>query len=486
MGRTFSLGIVLLVCLGLSVEPAWPQTQPAAPPPAAPAPPPSGAPVQPYTPPANQPLPPIPPVPPVPTVGAGQGLTVTQAVQIALTHNFGIQQAALTVAFDRASVAQAQAQLLPTVTFHASYTSATPSTPVTIVPTIAGQPTPITLPASNPPSTLFSLGLTYPLYTGNALQDQVIISEANLASAQAAFAAEAATIVLQTRQAYYAVQAAEAQVRSSQGVVDASQENVRVVQAQVNVGTAPQFNLLQAQSTLATAQQNLTTSKAAAVAAIYSLNTLLNIPLSTIVAPTTPLSLPQPPTDLDALIATGLHERPEIQQGQAVVRSFEAAIDLAKSGLRPAITVTGGPQIQTNSPFTNNPVAWSGQILLSLTVFDGGLTTAKVDTATTQLHEAQVSLATTQQTVESQVRTSYLNLQQAADSLRAAETGLTSAREQLRIAQVRLQAGVGTELDVTNALQTLATSETSAIQAYYSYNLALAQIDQATGVQVRF
>ena len=51
---------------------------------------------------------------------------------------------------------------------------------------------------------------------------------------------------------------------------------------------------------------------------------------------------------------------------------------------------------------------------------------------------------------------------------------------------MRLQAGVGTELDVTNALQTLATAETSSITAYYNYNLALAQIDQATGTQVRF
>ena len=121
--------------------------------------------------------------------------------------------------------------------------------------------------------------------------------------------------MLQTRQAYYAVQAQEAQVTSSQGVVDASQENVRVTQAQVNVGTAPQFNLLQAQSQLAVAQQTLTQSKAAAVSAEYTLDAVLNLPLSTVVAPTTPFGLPQPPPDLNALIQTGLSERAEIQEG---------------------------------------------------------------------------------------------------------------------------------------------------------------------------
>jgi len=488
MSRWYHLGMIALLCVGVAVGPVWPQTTPpASPPPAMPAQPSTpGAPVLPYIPPTNQPLPAIPPVPPVPSVGAGVGLTLTQAVQMALTKNFSIQQAALTVALDRASVAQAQAELIPIIVFKGSYSTATASTPTTIVPTILGTPTPITLPASNPPATIFSLGLTYPLYSGNALQDQVAIAEANLASAQAAFAAEAAAIVLQTRQAYYAVQAQEAQVTSSQGVVDASQENVRVTQAQVNVGTAPQFNLLQAQSQLAAAQQTLTQTKAAAVSAEYTLDAVLNLPLSTVVAPTTPFGLPQPPPDLNALIQTGLSERAEIQEGQAAIQSFQAAIDLAKSGLRPNITVTGGPQIQTNSPFTNNPVSWSGMVALTLTVFDGGVTAAKVQAATVQLEQAQVSLQQTQQAVESQVRASYLNLQQAADQLRAAELGLVSAREQLRIAQVRLQAGVGTELDVTNALQTLATAETSSITAYYNYNLALAQIDQATGTQVRF
>jgi len=222
------------------------------------------------------------------------------------------------------------------------------------------------------------------------------------------------------------------------------------------------------------------------VSAEYTLDTVLNLPLSTVIAPTTALGLPQPPPDLNALIQTGLRERPEIQQARATIQSFQAAIDLAKSGLRPNITITGGPQIQTNSPLTNTPTTWSGMVVLTLTVFDGGVTAAKVQGAEVQLQEAQVSEQQTEQSVESQVRTAYLNLELAADQLRAAQAGLVSAREQLRIANVRLQAGVGTELDVVNALQTLAAADSSVIQGDYNYNLALAQIDQAIGTQVRF
>jgi len=64
------------------------------------------------------------------------------------------------------------------------------------------------------------------------------------------------------------------------------------------------------------------------------------------------------------------------------------------------------------------------------------------------------------------------------------EAGQVSAREALRIANVRFQAGVGTQLDVVTAIQNLAAADAALVQAVYQYNLALAQIDQAVGNQV--
>ncbi|HYM67991.1 MAG TPA: TolC family protein [bacterium] len=471
---------IVLVCivLALPAAPAAAQ-QPPAP--------------TPYTPPSGSGLPVIPAVPAVPTIGRGQSLSLTDAVATALQKNYVIQQAALQVALDRATLAQAEAGLWPTVQYKASYTQQTAGNPQTLPIqgniTISGVPTPfsttITLPGSQTPAYATSFALTYPLYTGNALQDQVTIAQQKVAADQAAFAAQAATIVLQARQAYYNVEAAAALAASGQRAVDASRENVRVTQAQVTVGTSPQFNLLQAQTQLASALQTLAQQKAAAVQAQYTLAIVLNLPQATIVTPATPLGLPNPPQDLNTLIQMALRQRPELQQARANIAGAQAAIDLAKAGLRPNITVSGGPFIQTNNLSSSPPVDWTGTIALTLTIFDGGLTKSKVQAAQVQLQQAQVSEQQTEQSVESQVRTSYLNLQQAAEQLVAAEAGLVSAREQLRIANVRFQAGVGTQLEVVTAIQNLASADSSVIAAEYNYNLALAQIDQAVGTQVQ-
>jgi outer membrane protein TolC len=251
----------------------------------------------------------------------------------------------------------------------------------------------------------------------------------------------------------------------------------------VTVGTSPQFNLLQAQVQLAQAQRTLTQAKAAAVQAEQQLAAVVDLPIATAIQATTAMGLPTPPQDVDALVKQGLANRPEVAQAQAAIQAAQAAIDLAAAGLRPTISLTGGPSL-ASSTLSNAPVTWSGTLQMTLAIFDGGLTRAKVEQARQQLALTRVQLEQTQQTVEQQVRASYLNLQQAAESLTSAQAGLTAAREALRIANVRFQAGVGTQLEVVTAIQNLAAADAAVVQALFQYNLALAQIDQAVGTQI--
>src|SRR5579884_2593642 len=464
------LAVLLLVALAAPAVPALAQPAP-----------------QPGAPPVPSPLPAIPAVPPVPSPGPGAPLTLAQAVSMALQQNLQLRQAALQVAVSRAQLAQAQAATWPTVGVTAGYspvfgitsgpstlsgTITIPGAGVTSQPFVAQVPT-----TAGTTPWLVELRLSYPLYTGNALQDQIAIAQASLRAAEAALSALANQIVLQARQAYYAMQLA-------QGQVAAAQENVRVTQARVRAGTSPQFDLLQAQVLLAQQQQTLTAQRANVITAQQQLNVVLNQAIVASVAPATPLGLPAPPEDVEALVRQALQTRPELAQVQAQEQAAQAAIDLAAAGLRPNVSLTGGPQIVTSDITTRAPVTWAAGIQMTLTIFDGGVTRAKIEQARQQLAVAQTTEAQTRQTIEQQVRTAYVSMQSSAEQLRSAETALVAAREALRIANVRFQAGVGTQLEVVTAEQNLASADLGVVQAEYTYNLALAQIQQAVGVQV--
>jgi len=425
---------------------------------------------------------------------APRSLSLADAITTALQNSFQIRQSALSVASQRATLRQAEAQKSLTLGASASFTGdsvATGGAPLAGTISIPGagitsQPFTAGGFASNPTTSwVFGLTFKYPLYTGNALEDQIEIAKANLAASEAQFAATAEQVVFSVRQAYYLVVASQANVDAAQRAVDASQENVRVTQAQVQVGTSPQFNLLQAQVQLAQSQLSLTTARTGLSQAYQSFAAALVLPLPTTFERVTTPELPEVPQDVNALIQQALQNRPEVAQALASERAARAAIDLAAAGLRPNIALSAGPQIQTSDPSNKDVVNFAATISVTLAILDGGLTQAKIDQARAQLQAAQVTEAQVRQQVELDVRNAYLALGNAAESLRSAIAGQTAAREALRIANVRFQAGVGTQLEVVTQIQNLATADNQVIQAGLNYFVAVAQLDRAIGVQVK-
>jgi len=435
---------------------------------------------------------PIPTIPPVPTL-APHPLTLADALTAALQNNFQTRQAALAVAVARAQLREAEAQKAVTLGGSASFTdnSLSGSAPVSGTISIPGsgitnQPFTATgFGGTAATNSVFALTFKYPLYTGGALEAQIAIARANALIAEAQFAAAAEQVVFSVRQAYYSVTASEANVVSAQHAVDAARENVRVAAARVQVGTSPQFDLLQAQVQLAQSAQALTQARTALSQSQQNLAATLVLPLPTTVVPAEFSGLPEVPQDVDALIQQALERRPEVAAARASEVGAQAAIDLAASGLAPNITIQAGPQIQTSDPTSRDPVNFAGTITLTLAILDGGLTQAKVEEARSRLQSAKVTEEQTRQQVELDVRNAYLSLGNAADVLRSALAGQTAAREALRIANVRFQAGVGTQLEVVTAVQNLATADTNVTQAVFQYYVALAQLDRAIGVQVK-
>jgi len=65
----------------------------------------------------------------------------------------------------------------------------------------------------------------------------------------------------------------------------------------------------------------------------------------------------------------------------------------------------------------------------------------------------------------------------------ATEKAIESARENLRLAQGRYDAGVGTILDLTDAQLSLSTAEADNVTALTDYRVGLATLDRVVGRQ---
>jgi outer membrane protein TolC len=120
--------------------------------------------------------------------------------------------------------------------------------------------------------------------------------------------------------------------------------------------------------------------------------------------------------------------------------------------------------------------------IASLPIYEGGWISSNVSQAKSARDEARSNLEETLLEVEQVVRQQHLDLQTARRTISTAESRLAQAQEAYDISGVRYEAGVGTAVEVADALSTLAAARTNLDQARFNYNIAYARLQGALGL----
>ncbi|HEY9835635.1 MAG TPA: TolC family protein, partial [Vampirovibrionales bacterium] len=83
--------------------------------------------------------------------------------------------------------------------------------------------------------------------------------------------------------------------------------------------------------------------------------------------------------------------------------------------------------------------------------------------------------------VRLQVEQAYFNLRSNFENIQTSNIAVDQARESLRLARLRFQAGVGTQTDVLTAETELTRAQNNRLRAIVTYNRALASMERAIG-----
>jgi outer membrane protein TolC len=83
--------------------------------------------------------------------------------------------------------------------------------------------------------------------------------------------------------------------------------------------------------------------------------------------------------------------------------------------------------------------------------------------------------------VDVDVRRSISTYQQATELAEASKKVVEQAEEAVRLANARFGAGTATQLDVLTSQVDLTTARLNQLQAYYSYNVSVANVRRAMG-----
>jgi outer membrane protein TolC len=448
-------------------------------------------------------------------------LTLQDALNLALDENPGTSSVADRIARARARVREVGAAVQPTLSAVGTFTRQGPISSFTITGP-NGQPQSVKLGTPSSKTVAFNARKELDLSGQNRISKD--IARRGITTAELDLAKAQNDLLLAVYNAYYGVLRADAYVGVQQEAIAAAQEQLRVADAQYRAGTLAEFDVLRAavqvenlRQQLVTAVKNTSLARAQLLNAIgIDPNTSVNVeavplpsppPVPPIVptpsalaegtapptlTPTATADLGEPsvlPTDIPLDLPTALAEaydaRPEVQNAANAVRTAERNVDLARRGKRPDVSLNGQYLFTPDvAGFSANKKSWSLNAQLNIPIFDGGLTRARVDESKSDVEAARNALEQSRQAVGLEVRTALLNLQEANRNRQTAAANVVQAREALRIAQVRFQAGVSTTVEVTDAQSALTQAQNNQVNADYDYLGAEAQLRRALGRMV--
>lgn len=340
-----------------------------------------------------------------------------------------------------------------------------------------------TLPSS---LQLLQAGFTYTAYRGGAVLFGALEQKHRFQASRASLKGTFNDVLLDAANRYYDLVLNEALLEIRTRAVAISNEQFRMNANQEKVGTATGLDVLQSQSQLASDQQNLVDQQSTRRQSAIRLATVVNSSyLQDLVSNEASLRkkrLIPKMAPISELLQIAVDNRPELKQYEELRLAAKRAIVSAGAPLQPNVSLGGtvygigtGSNSLSSIYLLNFSVNWR---LGSLGTTD----LANIQRARWQARQATVQAKQIFQSVFEQVHIAYDQSLAADSRIERASAQIMAAEEELRIAQKRMQAGLGLNIDVLNAQRDLTQAAINKVRAIVDFNVAQVQLLHDVGL----
>ena len=296
--------------------------------------------------------------------------------------------------------------------------------------------------------------------------------------------------LLDVRTRFFTVLLNREKIKVQEQNVELLRRQLQDVKNRYEAGTVSNFEVLRAEVALANAQTPLITARNDYRLAIEELRQALGfVTHSTANEAKIPEfigTLEFSPTsfDLHSALESAREHRPDLQRLTKLESSAEQGVYVSRANYYPNLAAFGSYAV-AKAPLSiphSQVNGWIVGLQSSWAIFDGRATAGRVAQSRSLLEQAKLALAATELEVDVDVRRSISTFEEATELAAASKKVVEQAAEALRLANARYNAGTATQLDVLTSQVDLTTARLNQVQAYYSYNVAVATTRRAMGL----
>ena len=335
---------------------------------------------------------------------------------------------------------------------------------------------------------LWTSSIIQSIFTGLATTSKYQIADINLEISNIRKASTKLDIILEAKKGYFAVQNAKLLVEVGNETVKSLMEHLSVAQEYYDVGISPKIDVLNASVDLADAQQELERVKNQVIVTKAALNNILDLPVDRRIEVVgelkyTPFTIPY-----DKCSSKAIKLRPGLKEAKKSIEIAQKQIRLAKSGYYPNVNASMnynrfGDQPGVDGDGFKDRENWNVMVKADWTFWEWGKTRHAVLKSKGNLRKAAKKLAIVEDRIRFEVKKAFQDLQTAHHNIKVAKTGVEQAKENLEISQDRYKEQVATITEILDAQTRLTQARTSHTNALNDYNVAMATLYRAMGME---
>ncbi|MEJ5306596.1 MAG: TolC family protein [Ignavibacteria bacterium] len=408
-------------------------------------------------------------------------LTLDKAIEIALKENSQIKIARYDIEKSESKLTESLSSLFPSISAEGTYIRNIKK-PVFFLPDFfggTGQVRPIEIGSKNSYSGQLKLGL--PIFVGQAYTG-IVMSKLGLELSNLSYEETLAQIRLNTTKAFLDVLL----TRETEKFIKQSYENaLRNLEnaAKLNKqGILSDFEYLSAQVEVEKIKPNVLQAEYTYETALNFLKTLLNLSsedsievVGSIENFFTSKTLPQ----IDSYVVENTFTLKKLGLQKQIA---DKNIMLQRWGHFPSLVAFGNYQIQTQAEDYNfNTYRWvksaSVGLTLSVPIFSGFGVKSRVEQAEIQFKQLEETINYTKKQLDIAITNTKNRMATALEKIEAQKLNREKARINYRIAEVRYNEGMSTQIEISNANVNLLSAELGYAQAIYEYLVAQAELE---------
>jgi outer membrane protein TolC len=434
-------------------------------------------------------------------------LSLADAVSRAIRESDEVRLAAAQLDLTEAQVTSARASALPTLQFTGGYTQVERNARATIVSTVFGQSYTYTA----------NFNLSQPIFQGGRILAGARAANDVRRAARHDLEETRALMSVNIQRAYLQVLLNEQLAEIQANNLRLAEDRLALVQRLEGAGRAARFDVLRARVEKANLEPALIQARNNVELALIELRRLLNVPPSRALVLTNELDTAAVRQLARSIAADS--SRPPVR---AALRAAQSSLDARREGVRvaraeflPTVNAffrtgylalpgtSGFPTRWGNTSFANcprvpgdttaprNPCQNNGWypdrslgLQVSWPLFDGLRAKGNLDLAQAQERVARTQLEQERESVAAEQARAVAEFSRAEATYEAQRQNAEEAEEAFRIASLRFERGLGTQLEVTDAQLALLTARSNAARGTVDYYLAAAELARARGTTV--